>query len=146
MYRICQTLIVSLGLCLGLLAQQQSPLSVSLVQLIATPEKYDGKMVTVRGFLAMDREGDLLYLSQADADNVLLSNATWIRRTEAMGREKELLNRKYVKVVGTFRQDFKEHLGNPSGGIPEVRTVELWSDPAHPMSQKVREIPGVSKQ
>lgn len=132
-------------LSLTVIAQEHAPLKVSLVQLIATPEKFDGKLVSVQGFLAMGREGDLLYMSQADADNVLLPNAIWIRRTEKMGKDRPTLDMKYVRVVGIFRIAFHEHLGTPTGGIPEVKSAEFWSDPSHPMSQKIREIPGVSK-
>ena len=35
---------------------------VSMVQLIATPEKFDGKFVRVHGFLNLGFEGDSLYL------------------------------------------------------------------------------------
>jgi hypothetical protein len=111
MFRITKLAIIA-GCLLALSAfAQESPqqaAKVSLVQLIATPEKFDGKVVAVQGFLDMDREGDLLYLHQADSENVILSNAIWIRRTEQMGRDRAKLNMKYVKVVGTFRLGFKE--------------------------------------
>jgi len=122
----------------------QRPINVSLLQLIATPEKFNDKLVDVEGFLDMSREGDLLYLHQIDSENGLLSNAIWVRRTEQMGKEKAKLHMKYVRVVGTFRLDFKEQLGTPSSGIPDVRKVEIWSDPANPMSRKIGQIPGVS--
>jgi hypothetical protein len=139
------TLLTPCLLAAAVLAQESSqPVKVSLVQLIATPEKFDGKLVSVQGFLDMDREGDLLYLHQSDSENVILSNAIWVRRTEQMGKDKAKLNMKYVKVTGAFRLGFKEQLGNPSNGIPEVQSVELWSDPAHPVSQRIRQIPGVS--
>ncbi len=57
------------------LAQNQ-PIPVSLVQLIATAVKFDGKMVTVRGYLESvgarhDITAHLLYLSREDAENRL---------------------------------------------------------------------------
>lgn len=107
-------------------------MNVSLVQLIATPEKFDGKLVFVFGFLEMNREGDLLFLHQSDSEHALLSNAIWVRRTEEMGKDRAKLNMKYVKVVGTFRAGFKEQLGIPSNGIPDVKGVTMWSDPSNP--------------
>jgi hypothetical protein len=124
--------------------QHVDALTVSLLQLIATPEKYDGKLVQVQGYLDMSREGDLLYLHQIDSENVLLANAIWIRRTEQMGVDKVKINLRYVKVIGIFRLGFKEQLGNPANGIPEVFKVEPWSDPANPLKHRIETIPGVS--
>jgi hypothetical protein len=145
MRRTCLLLALTCCFCFGSKGQEPAPIRVSLVQLIAAPDKFDAKVVAVWGFLVMDREGDLLYLGQPDADNGLLENSIWIRRTEEMGKQKELLNRKYVKVVGTYRQNFYEQLGDPRGGIPEVRAVTLWSDPSYPMSEKIKELLGVTK-
>jgi hypothetical protein len=39
-----------------------------MVRLIADPEKYDGKQVTVAGIFAVATEEQSLYLSPADAD------------------------------------------------------------------------------
>jgi len=49
---------------------------VSLIELISNPEKFDGKVVTVQGFLALDRRrhdllAHYLYLHREDADNLL---------------------------------------------------------------------------
>lgn len=122
----------------------QQPTRVSLVQLIATPEKFNDKLVVVMGFLGMSREGDLLFLHQADAENMIDSNAIWVRRTEQIGKDREKLNMKYVRVIGSFRENFKEQLGNPRGGIPDVQNVTVWSYPANPISRKLGTIPGVN--
>jgi hypothetical protein len=42
---------------------------VSLVRLMATPEKYDGKAVQVVGFLRLEFEGNGLYLHQEDYEH-----------------------------------------------------------------------------
>jgi hypothetical protein len=141
-------LLILTGLCWPIVLLGQSPppqpLQVSLIQLIATPDKFDGKLIYVCGLLEMSREGDLLFLDQSDRDNVILSNAIWVRRTEQMGKDRLTLNGKYVAVVGIFRVGFKEQLGTPGNGIPEVSHVEFWSDPNHPLDQRIRQIPGVS--
>ncbi len=75
--RIITRLLILTALCWSTVSLGQSPppkpLPVSLIQLIATPDKFDGKLIHVFGLLAMSREGDLLYLDQADRDNVILS-------------------------------------------------------------------------
>jgi hypothetical protein len=49
-----------------------SALDVSLIQLIANPESYDGKKVRIIGFLRLEFEGDALYLHQVDFEMRLM--------------------------------------------------------------------------
>jgi hypothetical protein len=51
---------------------------VSLVSLIANPQRYDGKRVRTYGFAVFKFEEQALYLSEADAAHVMTLNATWI--------------------------------------------------------------------
>lgn len=125
---------------------QSTPLNVSLLELIATPQRFDGVLVNVVGYLDMSREGDLLYLHQTDSENMLNSNAIWVHRTEQMGVDKIKINRKYVKVVGVFRSGFKEQLGTPSCGIPDPTRVESWSDPSNPVKRRLATLPGVTPE
>lgn len=114
------------------------PPVVSIVQLIATPEKFDGKLVSVIGFLRLEHEGYLLYLGKEDYDNVVLANALWVDATEEMGKNREKLELKYVKIVGTFRAGHeKRNLFSP-GGITDIKNCQFWSDPAHPLEGRVK--------
>lgn len=79
------------------------PEAQSKIRLIATPERFDGKTVTVIGFLRLEHEAYLLYLGKEDYDNVVLANALWVDATEDMGRSRDKLGMRYVKIVGTFR-------------------------------------------
>ena len=54
------------------------PQDVSIVQLLATPEKFDGKLVRVIGFLCLAFEGDAVYLHREDFDHSLTQNALWV--------------------------------------------------------------------
>jgi hypothetical protein len=136
-------------LCVAVLgANAQSPVSqplkVSMVQLLAAPERFDGKLVLVQGFLDMSREGDLLFLHQEDCKNLLLENAIWVRRTEQMGKDRLRLDGRYVSVLGVFRVGSTKQLGAPVNGIPDVRNVSIWSDPSFPLHEKLNTIPGVT--
>src|SRR5580704_17864684 len=79
------------------------PLKVSIIQLLATPERFEGKSVVVSGFLRIQQEADLLYLSKEDYDNVILSNALWIDVSRDMLKDREKIDLNYVRIVGTFR-------------------------------------------
>lgn len=111
---------------------------MNVVQLIATPEKFDGKLISVIGFLRLDHEGYLLYLGKEDYDNAVLANALWVDATEKMGKNREKLELKYVKIVGTFRAGHeKRNLFSP-GGITDIRNCQFWSDPAHPLEGQIK--------
>ena len=115
-----------------------SPLVVSIVQLIATPDKFDGKLISVIGFLRLEHEGYLLYLGKEYYDNVVLANALWVDATEDMGKNREKLELKYVKIVGTFRAGHeKRNLFSP-GGITDIKNCQFWSDPAYPLEGRVK--------
>jgi hypothetical protein len=142
MYRFAEMLVIFI-FSLTMLGNAQQPSRVSLVQLIASPEKFDGKIVTVDGFLDMNREGDLLYLHEVDSKNLILANAIWINRTEQMGKNRLNLNMKYVKVVGKFKVGYK-HSNLPENGIFDVQSTEVWSDPSNPIGLRIKNIPGVN--
>ena len=115
-----------------------SPPVVSVVQLIATPEKFDGKLISVIGFLRLEHEGYLLYLGKEDYDNVVLANALWVDATEEMGKNREKLELKYVKIVGTFRAGHENRNLFSAGGITDIRNCQFWSDPAHPLEGQIK--------
>jgi hypothetical protein len=54
-----------------------NPPIVSLVQLLSSPEKFDGKHIAVLGFLTIGQENNYLYLSKNDYDNAL-PNSIWV--------------------------------------------------------------------
>src|SRR5947208_9935806 len=51
------------------------PLYVSMLQLISTPEKFDGKLVSVIGYLRFELHGNLLFVHREDEENGILSNS-----------------------------------------------------------------------
>lgn len=55
---------------------------VSLIQLIANPEKFDRTKIRVQGYLYGSIEHYALYLSVTDVDYSVTENAMWIDFTE----------------------------------------------------------------
>jgi hypothetical protein len=116
----------------------KSPKYVSIVQLLATPRKYDGKQVVVFGFLRIQQEGNRLYLGKADFDNVLLANSIWVEVSDDMVNRRLELDKKYVRVEGVFRIHRFGFNPRDAGGITEITTCEAWSDPEHPLSEEIQ--------
>jgi hypothetical protein len=99
--------------------------NVSMVQLIATPEKFDGKFVRVIGFLNLEFEGDALYLHREDLVQGL-DNCVWVHRTDVMERDRKKLNRHYVVIEGIFDAQDHGHMGMFGGAIKDITRIETW--------------------
>jgi hypothetical protein len=135
--------LISIGLVFLLTAPhflaQDRPMGVSLVQLIATPEKFDGKTVTVRGYLvSVGGRGDIgahfLYLNREDAEN-MLGNAVVVVASDQMRRDEEKVNRMYVTLVGTSHAVLSSN-GSSATTIKEIQSCKVWSDPKRPIGER----------
>lgn len=83
---------------------------VSLVRLIATPERYDGKAVLVVGFLRLEFEGNGLYVHEEDYKRGITKNAVWVVRSAKVNRRADALNMHYVMLGGTFDASHHGHM------------------------------------
>jgi hypothetical protein len=100
---------------------------LSLVQLIATPEKFENKIVTVEGALTFDDEGDMLCLSADDAEYVIFKNCLYVSFDwSALETDRNSLTRlesKYVKATGQFKIKEKGLHDLASGGLMAIQQV-----------------------
>lgn len=60
---------------------------VSLIQLIAQPEKFEGKRVRFIGFLRIEFEGNAIYLHREDFDHGIEKNALWVAVPDDMTKQ-----------------------------------------------------------
>jgi len=100
--------------------------NVTLVQLIANPEKFDGKLVSVIGFLRLEFEGNVLYLHREDYDHAILGDGIWVDVTPEMTKHKESLQMHYVLLVGIFDSKDRGHMGMWSGSLTKIQRAEAW--------------------
>jgi hypothetical protein len=93
-----------------------------MIQLIANPEKYDGKLVFVKGVGNLQYEGDAVYLNIDDYINGNTLNGLWITLDEDVisYEEAKKYNGKYVIIIGEFDKDNKGHFGSWSGSINHI--------------------------
>ena len=124
-----------------IVAQDQGK-PASLIQLIANPDRFDGQIVTVDGFLVLGEHPEFvgqqarLYVHQVDADN-LLGNAVWVVASSEMRRNREKLDHIYVLLTGTFRKSgSKESDPYRAGTLTRVQLCTAWSNPSHPIGLK----------
>lgn len=102
-------------------------LSVSIIELIANPEKYNGKAIQVEGFLNIEFEGTALYLHKEDLDYSISKNAIWVsfKSKEEVFELKDKFGRKYVLLEGTFSSESNGHFGLFSGSIRDITRLDI---------------------
>jgi hypothetical protein len=111
----------------------ESPIHLSLVQLIAIPERFDGKLVSVTGFLHVDRELAVLFLGENDRNHAILENAITFHLNEQMGKDTKKLNENYVGLIGVFHAPRPGRYPCPNGEIDPVQRYwvsSLLTNPA----------------
>ena len=114
-------------------AEPQVIESISLIQLIANPEAYNGKTVRVSGYFHRKFEDSALYLSKEAADYLEARNAIWVNFAKNIDVKTDIiphdsrrriadLDCQYVGLVGTFTFDKRGngHMGGFSGELNEV--------------------------
>lgn len=99
-------------------AGNEEPTDVSMISLIATPERYEGKLVRVRGYMHLEFEGDGLYLHRDDEKYALYNNGVWVGPFTSPPPKNA--NNKYVLIEGRFSGKDKGHMGLWSGAIRDV--------------------------
>jgi hypothetical protein len=89
--------------------------NVSLIQLIAAPEKFDGRRVMVSGFLVNEAGDCALYLSANDALNGLDNKiAVTFQNSMVPADVQDQMNREYIALRGLFK----------GGATPEIGDVD----------------------
>ncbi len=124
---ICKSLVL-MGLLLAARvvrpqAPATEPLSGSLVSLIATPERYDGKLVLVRGFMVIEYEGLGVYLHREDWNRVIPKNGIWLNLTLDQQKRWKKISNSYAVIEGRFSATETGHLGGFSGALNEITRV-----------------------
>lgn len=100
---------------------------VSVIQLISTPELFNGQDVRVTGFLHLEFEGDAIYVHRNDFDHAIAKNSLAIELSDAQARTWGKLNDHYVIIEGRFSSDAKGHLGSRSGSLQKLTRLSDWS-------------------
>jgi len=100
---------------------------VTMIQLIATPEKYDGQLVRVIGVGNLEFEGNCISLSKEDL-KYGVGNSIWIELGEKAisYEEAQQYNGEYVIIEGVFDKDDCGHMDMFCGSIKNISRYELW--------------------
>ena len=103
------------------------PTDVSMIQLIADPQRFEGKTIRVIGFLRLEFEGNAVYLHREDFEKLIFQNGVWIELTDSQLKTSAKLNNGYVIIEGTFSSTEKGHFATWPGSIQKVSRLSNWS-------------------
>lgn len=108
---------------------------VSLISVVSSPEKYDGKGVRLIGAFRLEFESDTLCLHQEDLTQGLPQNCVGISLDPvSLGTDLKTLekfNGKYVLVEGTFHKSRQHEFGDFFvGAVKNISRVTLWPKPS----------------
>lgn len=115
------------ALAIGGSVNAGEPRDVSVIQLIATPELFDGQEVRVIGFLHLEFEGEAVYIHREDFENSIPQNSVAIELSKSQERAWGKLNNHYVIIEGRFSSIVKGHLGARSGSLQNINRLGDWS-------------------
>lgn len=99
--------------------------TVSLIQLIATPQSFDGKRVVVTGYLMLEHENTAVYLHESDAAYGIFRNGVWLDVSVRGESQHAQFHRRYVLIEGTFNARRRGHREAYSGSLENISRVEL---------------------
>jgi hypothetical protein len=91
---------------------------LSIVDLIANPEMFDGRKVLIQGYVHIEFEGQGVYLHKDDFRYGITRNALWL--TAAGGVDLKKCQDSYSLVRGTFRAGIGGHNEMFSGVLDQV--------------------------
>ncbi len=101
---------------------------ISLINLIATPEKYDEKPVMVEGVFRCEMESDRLYLSNDDYSKRISANAVSLDLADmdmSVNRKQlEQLNGRHVLIEGIFDYNDEGYINLYSGRIENINRID----------------------
>jgi hypothetical protein len=109
--------------CDGSAATKCTPRVMSLVQLLATPERYDGKRVRVVGFVHLEFESDAVYLHREDFERALRSNSMAVGFRPDVYKRGATFNDRYVLLEGIFRAG---GAGNLQDALTDIWSADVW--------------------
>jgi len=108
-----------------------APISeVSIQELMAAPDKFNGARVRVIAPCSIEFEGAALYATEEAHEARAARQAVWLQLKWPLLPERRSLNGKYVLVEGRFVSELSGHEGIFQGAIVDVTSLEASSSQA----------------
>lgn len=103
----------------------EQALLVSMIQVIANPAKYEGRLIQLVGVAHFGEEEAALYLHREDEELLNTQNGVWVGGKEGFTeKDYQSLSGAFVRVEGKFTAKAHGHLGAFPGAFTSVRRLE----------------------
>jgi hypothetical protein len=128
-YLIILSLLVCMGLCITLAAQESMP-HVTPYDLNSSKENFDGKLVVVSGFLINQNESSSIWDSRfnLDKEGAAGKHCVSILYPSSMEKELDKLDGQHVYVTGVFDKNISRD-GRIYMGLCNLTAIKLNSLP-----------------
>lgn len=113
------------GVVLGA-RRRSKPVVIGMIPLLATPQKYDGKVIRTWGFLNLRFESNTLWLHREDLRNALLKDSFSLELTQKQREQFKSVNHTYVEVQGVMHSKGPAGPSLESGTISNITMVHGW--------------------
>ncbi len=123
--------IAGLGLTFGTLlglwgcGMKDSVRQDAIASILADPTRYEGRVVTLRGFVNLERDGDAIYMHVDDYRWGITANAIWLHMPQCANRAGEGVRQGYMTVVGNFTAKLHGSAENWVGEIDDIKFCRL---------------------
>jgi hypothetical protein len=128
-------LTAGVGASVGAPKKHPEPINVGMIALLASPQKYNGKIIQTIGFLNIGsmRENDNLWLHEDDGKFSLYKNSFALDLSDDQRKQFLHLNHTYVLITGTLHSEGPEGTKMNSGIIVNITQLDGWQ-PYQPSS------------
>jgi len=109
-------------------SKHSGSIDVGTIALLASPQKYNGKVISTIGFLNIGSmpENDNLWLYEQDGEYNLYRNMFALGLSDDQRKQFAHLNHTYVMITGTFRSNAPGSTVMDSGSIVHIAQVDGW--------------------
>jgi hypothetical protein len=133
-------LTAGIGASIGAPKKHPEPINVGMIPLLASPEKYNGKIIRTIGFLHVGpmHESDILCLYEDDGKFSLFKNTFALDLSDDQRKQFLPLNHTYVLITGTLHSEGAEGTKMNSGIIVNITQIDGWQPykPSSPTTAK----------
>jgi hypothetical protein len=116
------------------------PINVGMIPLLASPDKYNGKIIRTIGFLHIGptRESDILCLYEDDGKFSLFKNTFALDLSDDQRKQFLHLNHSYVLITGIVHSEGPGGTKMNSGIIVNITQLDGWQpyQPSSPTTTK----------
>lgn len=107
-------------------ASGADPQPVSMVSLVADPQRFDGQFIRVIAYLRVEFEGTVLFIHREDYEQAIIPNGIWIALSDTQMKIAKKLSNSYVIAEGIFSSKDKGHMDMWSGSLGQVTRLDKW--------------------